>query len=340
MLRFRNNEDYQQYYYKKDLKRTVNGLGLMLVTVFVLEMGLDMIIAIWSQSKPFEFTVLFGSSDMPSLLLNGVASAVLFFVVAGLYVLLEKRSFGALFPFEKVGKKKLAMLCTIGIALSLLSNLAPEMLSEVFGMFGISNQGGDVSISGSGDLPSVLMYYLVIAIIPAFTEEFAFRGVILGSLRKYSDGLALVVSSAMFALMHGNFVQIPFTFCCGLMFGFLLIKTNSMLPGMIVHFLNNGLSVTFDLLYQYNIMSSNLVNLCYGVVIVITGILALIFLRRFAKEDDGFFKVERSDDVIPYREKVKTAAGSPTVITFSVMMLLSAVFQLMQPYLMSLLPQR
>ena len=53
------------------------------------------------------------------------------------------------------------------------------------------------------------------------------------------------------------------------------------------------------------------------------------------KEDEGFFQVERSDEVIPYREKVKTVAGSPTVITFSVMMLLSAVFTLVQPYLPS-----
>lgn len=333
MLRFRNNEDYQQYYYRKDLRRTANGLGLMLVTIFVLEMGVDMIILLWAQAKPFEFSMLFGTSDTPSMLLNGAVSAVLFFVVAALYVLLEKRSFGALFPFDKIGGKKLMMLCTIGITISLMCNLAPEMLSGVFGLFGISNHGGDIDISGTGDAPSVLMYYLTVAIMPAFTEEFAFRGVILGSLRKYSDGLALVVSSAMFALMHGNFVQIPFTFCCGLMFGLLMIKTNSMLPGMIVHFLNNGLSVTFDLLYQYDVMSLNLVNLCYGVIIVITGVFALIFLRKLSKEDEGFFKVERSDEVIPYREKVKTAAGSPTIITFSVMMLLSAVFTLIQPYL-------
>ena len=132
--------------------------------------------------------------------------------------------------------------------------------------------------------------------------------------------------------MHGNFVQIPFTFCCGLMFGFLVIKTNSMLPSIIVHFLNNGLSVTFDLLYQYQVMSATMVNICYGAIILITSILALIFIKKFVKEDDRFFRLQRADDVIPYRNKLKSVAGSPTLISFAVVMILFSLYILFIPY--------
>lgn len=210
-----------------------------------------------------------------------------------------------------------------------MSNIAPALLTDVFGLFGLSNTGGDFEFGDS--VPSVLMYYLTVAIMPAFTEEFAFRGVILGSLRKYSDGLALVVSSALFALMHGNFVQIPFTFCCGLMFGFLVIKTNSMLPSIIVHFLNNGLSVTFDLLYQYQVMSPVMINICYAVIILITSVLSLIFIKKFIKEDEQFFRLKRADDVIPYREKLKAVAGSPTLISFACVMILFSLYILLSP---------
>lgn len=324
MLRFQNEEEYRQYLYKEDLKKTANGLGAVLLVIFALEIVLSMLV----------FLIAPGSTAVTDsvfeLLENGLLSSVMFFFAMLVYVLIKKRSFSALFPFEKIGAKKLFMLCTIGLAVSLMSNIAPTMLTNVFGLFGLSNTGGDFEFGDS--VPSVLMYYLTVAIMPAFTEEFAFRGVILGSLRKYSDSLALVVSSALFALMHGNFVQIPFTFCCGLMFGFLVIKTNSMLPSIIVHFLNNGLSVTFDLLYQYQVMSATMVNICYGAIILITGILALIFIKKFIKEDKQLFRLRRADDVVPYRDKLKTVAGSPTLISFAVVMILFSLYILFSPF--------
>lgn len=333
MIDSQNEKEYRAYLYTRDLRKTANGLGIVLVTMFFIEMLAYLVLELWKKADKEGFVAFFSESDVPSMLFNGLMSVILFFAVGLIYVLLEKRSFASLFPFEKIGAKKLFMLCVIGIAVSLTSNLAPNLLTDVFGLFGLSNSGGEISYSDTH--PTGLLYYLIIAVTPAFAEEFAFRGVLMGSLRKYSDGLALVVSSAAFALMHGNFVQIPFTFCCGLMFGFLVIKTNSLLPSIIVHFLNNGLSVTFDLLYRYKMLSAGMVNLCYGAIIVITCALALVFIRKFAKENEGFFRLKGADDVIPYRKKLKTTAGSPFMVCYAVLMIMYAIYQIMQPYLVA-----
>ncbi len=328
-MHFRNEEEYKEYAYSKSLRKTANGLGTVLLVIFALEIVLSFVII--SVMKATGADKLAAVSSVLELLENGMLSSFMFFFIFLIYILIKKRSIGALFPFEKIGAKKLWMLCVIGIFVSLMSNIAPTLLTEVFGLFGLRNSGGDMDFGGLK--PNILLYYLTVAIMPAFTEEFAFRGVILGSLRKYSDGLALVVSSALFALMHGNFVQIPFTFCCGLMFGFLVIKTNSLLPSIIVHFLNNGLSVTFDLLLQYQVMSIQMINLCYGAVILITGILSLLYIRKLSKDDQDFFRLKKADDGIPYRNKVKSVAGSPTLITFAVVMFLFSVYVMMLPYL-------
>lgn len=328
MIRFRNQDEYRQYLYKRDLRKTANGLGIVLLVIFALEIILAAVLTMILRLSGQD--ILSGDSEL-SLIENGLLSAIMFFVVTLIYVLIKRRSLGALFPFEKIGAKKLAMLCVIGTALSLMSNFAPHLLTEAFGLFGVTNSGGTFSFAG--DPPSVLIYFLTVAILPACMEEFAFRGVIMGSLRKYSDALALVVSAALFALMHGNFVQIPFTFCCGLVFGFLVLKTDSLLPAILVHFLNNGLSVTFDLLYEYKVLSAGLVNLLYGAIIMITGILGLILIRSFVKEDENFFRLGKADEGIPYRVKLKTVAGSPTLISFAVIMLLFSVYVLILPYL-------
>ncbi len=326
---YQNNEDYQTYLYKKDLRKTANGLGIILLIIFALEIILANVVTVILRLTGAE-NLISGDSEL-LLLENGMLSSILFFLIALTYVLIKKRSFGALFPFEKIGAKKLFMLCVAGLFFSLLSNLAPDLLTNVFGLAGLSNTGATIEFADNP--PSLLMYILTVAIMPAFTEEFAFRGVVMGSLRKYSDGLALVVSAALFALTHGNFVQIPFTFCCGLVFGFMVLKTNSLLPSIIVHFLNNGLSVIFDLLYEHKIIPAHMVNFFYGLIIVVTGLLTFFFLRILAKEDENFFKLDKADDVIPFRQKMKTVAGSPTLISYTIIMLLFAVYVMLQPYL-------
>ena len=325
MTYYRNEQEYYYFQnYKRDLRRTTNSLGLLLLTFFGAEMIIAIILTIIMDSAGID---IMNMSDTLDMLFNGLLSSLIFFMISAFHCLIKRKSFATLFPFEKMGGKMAAMLSVIGLAIALASNYAADLTTDVFSLFGLQNQGGDML--GDGSMPAVLLYFLTVAVLPAFAEEFAFRGVIMGTLRPYSEGLALLVSSAAFALMHGNFVQIPFTFCCGLAFGFVVLKTNSLLPSIIIHFLNNALAVTADVLSSYHIVSDEIINLGYAVIFVITGILALVFLGRIIKERPGMFSFDDSDNGIPYREKVKTSASSPTMIAFAAVMLLYAIYVLL-----------
>ena len=54
---------------------------------------------------------------------------------------------------------------------------------------------------------SPVLVVLCIVIVPAFCEEFLFRGVVLSNLMPYGKGTAIIVISVPFGLMHGNFYQ-------------------------------------------------------------------------------------------------------------------------------------
>ena len=317
--------EYHEQMYRRELRKTTNSLGILLIVFFGANLLLSIIfVAILS------FTGNYGkltSGSALEMLLNGAISSLIFFLIGAVHCLIKRRSFARLFPFERIGAGALATLVTIGITFSLMSNMAAELVTEVFSLFGVQNSGGQIVDDGS--LPSVFLYFLAVAIVPAVAEEFAFRGIIMGTLRPYSEGLALVVSSAAFALMHGNFVQIPFTFCCGLVFGLLVIKTNSLLPAIIVHFLNNGLSVAFDVLTSYNIISADAANIGYGVIFVITGILSFFFIRKLLKAKPDFLTLKGADDVLPFNRKMKTVASAPTMIVFEAIMLSYSVLTLM-----------
>lgn len=85
---------------------------------------------------------------------------------------------------------------------------------------------------------------LVVALTPAICEETLFRGFLFSGLLRAGPALALVASSLMFGLAHGSIYRLIPTATLGLVIGFARWKTGSIVPGAIVHFINNGLALT------------------------------------------------------------------------------------------------
>jgi uncharacterized protein len=89
-----------------------------------------------------------------------------------------------------------------------------------------------------------------VVIIAPVVEELIFRGVIMhGLMRNYSKGTAIFLSGLLFALFHLNPWQFPATFMLGLLLGWIMIRTHSILLCIIGHGINNLLvllSITFD----------------------------------------------------------------------------------------------
>lgn len=82
--------------------------------------------------------------------------------------------------------------------------------------------------------------FLCIAVFAPFAEEFTFRGAIEGLLLKsVRPWIAILVSAFIFGLIHINPVQVVFSFALGILLGWLYYKTNSIVPGILAHFINN-----------------------------------------------------------------------------------------------------
>ena len=87
-------------------------------------------------------------------------------------------------------------------------------IDEKFESFGFNYE---VSQTESPDgILGFMLTFIAIAVVPPLVEEFACRGLILGSLQKFGNGFAIVCSAILFGLMHGNFRQIPFAFLIGI----------------------------------------------------------------------------------------------------------------------------
>jgi sodium transport system permease protein len=96
------------------------------------------------------------------------------------------------------------------------------------------------------------MYLLVYVLLPGVCEELAFRGFILAGLRRrFPVWTAIFISSFLFALYHMNVFQSLPTFILGVVLGMLAVRSRSIFPGMLFHFLYNGMLMGVPLLERF-----------------------------------------------------------------------------------------
>ena len=96
-------------------------------------------------------------------------------------------------------------------------------------------------------VPNLWVGVLVFALMPAITEELAFRGYILSGLeRTYSPRTAILLSALLFGFLHvllSLFQQFFGAALLGLILGAIAVRTGSLWPGVVFHFVNNALGV-------------------------------------------------------------------------------------------------
>ena len=93
--------------------------------------------------------------------------------------------------------------------------------------------------------------YLTVGLLAPFCEELVFRGAILRSLLRWTPRhwLAISISALFFALIHANPAQMPHAFVIGLLLGWLYYRTDSIIPGIVYHWVNNSIAYVLYNLY-------------------------------------------------------------------------------------------
>ncbi|MBQ3250726.1 MAG: CPBP family intramembrane metalloprotease [Bacteroidales bacterium] len=90
----------------------------------------------------------------------------------------------------------------------------------------------------------VWIVLISVSVFAPFFEEWLCRGIILrGLLKKMKPGWAIVISALVFGLIHMNLWQAIPAFIIGVILGYVYYKTGSLKLTMLMHCVNNTLSV-------------------------------------------------------------------------------------------------
>lgn len=83
---------------------------------------------------------------------------------------------------------------------------------------------------------------LVLAIVPAISEELLFRGFLLSGVRStFGKWGAILLTSAIFGIFHFFLFRFTVTAALGVLLAYLCWQSRSILPGILVHLLHNAL---------------------------------------------------------------------------------------------------
>ncbi len=174
-----------------------------------------------------------------------------------------------------------------------------------------------------------VLLHMTVSLVPAFCEEFLFRGLICARLRPYGKTVAIVGSAVLFGLMHGNLGQLLYTTAAGVMLGWCFVETGSIWPGVIAHMLNNLLGVISEYWYAFlpdekYMLYDSLLTLSLGFLAAIC--LVWIFALRRRTRDDSPVLGLGNTRALPDRTRRVLTAGqrwrgffSPTLVVYYIL---------------------
>lgn len=124
----------------------------------------------------------------------------------------------------------LAIGCAV-LCFLLLDNCLDPIFESIFPQ---SEQAYQETVQGL--MASPITALLQVCVIAPIIEEILMRGFVLGGLKNtYGIPAALLLSSALFALLHFNMVQTLSAFVCGILLGLLYLKTDSIFCCIVAH---------------------------------------------------------------------------------------------------------
>lgn len=305
---------------KKQLKTHANhiGLGVFLFYIFSSVFFIIMIpalkmLGLYSESL---YPEGFGGVEPTSYyLLSGLFFIISLFVPFFVITKISNIRLSKIVPFEKIETKFLFSYIAVGLMVCTFANESTNQLMKNLNFIGIFPSLPEIPYDNH--IFSIVLNFVTVAILPALMEEFVFRGVILGLLRKYGDGFAIVVSAAIFGLVHANIIQSSFAFIVGLILGYIVVKTNSLLPTIIIHFINNFFSILMDVFEKnLNVPARDILEFVTYLIFILLGSIGLIYLLQ---KEKNIFSISSSNSLIPFRKCLRCFVFSPFIIILIIM---------------------
>lgn len=259
---------------KREIRRFGNSMGLAIIGYLVLQTIFSFMLEPLGLIEYYQNSSIFQNAF--NLICVSVLSVALPF---GIAAWANKDHYEhQLIPTKSITFPKLAMWVGFGMLCCIGANFVVSLgVIPLFRVFGFELRQSETSSPDS--VFACIISLIATAVVPAICEEFAMRCCGGQLLRKYGKPFAVFAVSIVFGLLHGNVIQFVFAFLVGLVLGFVTVKTDSILPALLIHAMNNGMSVVSDIMtYAVSEKAGETSTMVLYVFWLVAGIAATVLL--------------------------------------------------------------
>lgn len=308
---------------KREIKHlgTLCGGGVLLFTIF--STILSLIIVSTNSTEVYNNNFFFQNGFY--IISSVVAVGFGFYCVSRS----TRKTVDTFLPAKSMPIVDIVMYVIIGLALCRVANSISTIFVSVVSAFGFElNQGEMLS---STNFPQLLFEIVAVAVVPGIIEEYAMRGTVLQPLKKYGPKFAIFATACVFGFMHGNLIQAPFALMVGIVLAYITIKTESIIPAMLIHFANNANSVVTN--YMINNVNEDTASRYFAISLVVVMILAVgcfvyLVVKNSKRQDTKRVlfsepRIYKSRYELTEWQKFKAFISAPAMIIAIILMILN-----------------
>ena len=200
-------------------------------TYFLIVMFLQLFLPIHLIFKWFNIT------DAKLMLL--ISHVVTFIFPAIIYLIITKQSAKDVLRLNRLYFKDALLIILLAFVCQPIMTFF-SLISQFF----FENEIGNF-VTGIVD-SSYIILLLLIAVLPAITEEITIRGVVLSGYEDKNIYLSCAITGLLFGIMHLDPQQFLYAAVLGFVLALVVRITNSIFASALIHFLINGTSITLQ----------------------------------------------------------------------------------------------
>jgi len=205
--------------------------------------------------------------------------------------------------FKELFKKVPADVLLISIVFALSGMYAVEFLSSAFE---IPNKLEEQFQALAGTISG----FLGVCIIGPVMEEMIMRRVILKEIAKATKSMwwGIIISSALFAIIHLNPIQVVFAMPAGIFLGWIYCKTGSLLVPICIHIINNTISfILMSVGYESRISLDSTFGVILVIILILISTVSCIWIVRYYNKLKQEQELRQAAEAEPAKEPVKGA---------------------------------
>jgi membrane protease YdiL (CAAX protease family) len=298
----------------KDIRQTsnVNGGALLIFSVILYAGSYLTSYIIYLLSPDSTYEAISGYYITAMNAINIVAMIIGAFFIK--FALRKKRTVVFSFNRPVIPTGEVVIFIIITLSFAYISGFASDLIISAIENAGITMN--DIEPDTSTPFLYILNIIAMIVLAPIF-EEVLFRGGLTGSVSEYGGFSMALAVGIMFGLWHENIYQIIYAAALGTALCWLTMRTGSIFPALIVHFLYNFDEVPimlFDLIDTELADMAYMLFLIFSFVVTVSGL--IFFLSMFFTERERLSIKNKVDDYADVTESEKFLAyfTSPLMI--------------------------